>query len=72
MPAASARKTQGTPQLPDRDWLTPNEVARAFGMARTTLFQRIALGRLKLDVEERGDLTFISRASVERALGVER
>lgn len=70
MPAASARKTdQGsTPPLPDREWLTPNEVARAFGIARLTLFQRIATGQIVLEVDRRGDMTFITRASVVRAL----
>ena len=71
MPAASVRKTQGAVDLPDREWLTPNETARALGIARGTLFARIADGRLPLEVDRRGDLTFISRASVEAALAAQ-
>lgn len=68
MSAVGARKERTTPELPDREWLTPNETARALGIARGTLFSRIASGRLALVIDQRGDLSFISRASVERAL----
>jgi hypothetical protein len=68
MAAGTARKTPQSVKLPDREWLTPNETARAFGIARGTLFARIASGRLDLVIDQRGDLSFISRASVERAL----
>lgn len=69
MTAGAARKTTARPELPDREWLTPNETARALGIARGTLFQRIASGRLNLVIDQRGDLSFISRASVDAALG---
>jgi predicted site-specific integrase-resolvase len=68
MAAGVARKKPLGSELPDREWLTPNESARALGIARGTLFARIASGRLHLTVDQRGDLTFISRASVERVL----
>lgn len=68
MAVGTARKTRNAPELPNREWLTPNETARALGIARGTLFQRMATGQLTLTVDQRGDLTFISRASVEKAL----
>lgn len=59
------KNTEGS--APPEPWMTLREAARALGVSRQTVLARALRG--ELETQRMARITFVSRASVDRALG---
>lgn len=57
---------QDEPTSPSEEWISVHQAAKRLGIAYTTVLSRAVSG--KLETTRFGGRTFVSRASVERAL----